>query len=95
VPEELQEVYTNSCTQGQWVELAADLHTATLPSPPAQLAADPPRHYKVRRGDTLSAIARKYSCDDMGSLAKANHLHAPRFELKPGQELKLSGCGRE
>ena len=95
LPEELQDVYTRSCTQGQWVELAADLHTATLPSPPAQLAADPPRHYKVHRGDTLSAIARKYSCDDMRSLARANHLHAPRFELKPGQELKLSGCGTD
>jgi len=98
LPEELQDVYAKSCTQGQWVELAADLHSATLPSPPAQIAraADPsPRHYKVRRGDTLSAVARKYSCDDMHVLAKANHLRAPEYALKPGQELKLSGCGRE
>lgn len=97
LPAELQDVYTQSCTQGPWAELAADLHSATLPSPPAQLAraADPPRRYKVRHGDTLSAIARKYSCDDMRELAKANHLHAPRYELKLGQELKLSGCGRD
>jgi len=97
LPQELQDVYANSCTQGPWVELAADLHSATLPSPPAQLARadDPPHRYTVRHGDTLSAIARKYSCDDVRELAKTNHLHAPRYELRPGQELKLSGCGQD
>ena len=97
VPEELQDSYAKSCTQGAWVDLAADLHAATLPSPPAQIAraVDPPRHYTVRHGDTLSAIARKYSCDEVHSLARTNHLHAPGYELKPGQELKLSGCGKD
>jgi membrane-bound lytic murein transglycosylase D len=94
LPEELQDAYAESCTQGKWAELAADLHAATLPAQLAH-APDPPRHYRVRRGDTLSAIARKYRCDDMRSLARANHLRAPRYELRAGQRLKLSGCGRD
>jgi len=98
LPQQLQGDYAKSCVQGPWVELASDLHAATLPSPPAQLvrAADPPlRRYTVRHGDTLSAVARKFSCDDLRILAKDNHLRAPQYALKPGQELKLSGCGRD
>jgi membrane-bound lytic murein transglycosylase D len=101
LPKTLQDDYAKSCVSGPWVALADDLHSAVLPTPPPQIAqaADPPpphpRHYTVRRGDTLSTIARKYSCDDVRALAKANHLHAPGYALKPGQELSLRGCGRD
>ncbi len=104
LPKVLEDDYTRLCTgNSQWVTLASDLHSAALPVPPPQLVAqagdDPPpprpRRYTVRRGDTLSAIARKYSCDDVRALAKANHLRAPGYALKPGQELTLRGCGRE
>ena len=101
LPKTLEDDYTKSCVDGPWVALAGDLHSAVLPTPPPQMVAqanDPPprsRHYTVRHGDTLSAIARKYSCGDMRALAKANHLHAPHYSLKPGQELTLRGCGRD
>jgi peptidoglycan lytic transglycosylase D len=100
LPQTLEDDYAKSCVGGPWVALADDLHSAVLPTPPAQVAkVDPPpprmRHYTVRHGDTLSSIARKYSCDDVDTLAKANHLHAPRYALKPGQELALRGCGRD
>lgn len=50
------------------------------------------RQHKVERGDTLVSIARKYSCDT-GDLAKANGLKGPRYTVRPGQHLKLRGCG--
>ncbi|MEO6968981.1 MAG: transglycosylase SLT domain-containing protein [Rhodanobacteraceae bacterium] len=72
---------------------------AADPPPPKSVTREParksPRRYTVHRGDTLSSVARKYSCDDMHELARKNHLSAPRYALKPGQELNLSGCGRE
>jgi len=99
LPQLLEDDYAKACTDGKWVALADDLHSAVLPTPPVQVAkADPPprtRHYIVRHGDTLSSIARRYSCDDVGVLAKSNHLHAPRYPLKPGQELTLRGCDRD
>jgi len=49
------------------------------------------RHYKVKRGDTMSEIVRKFDCD-LGDLAQANKLRKPRYALKPGQSLKLEGC---
>jgi len=64
------------------------------PSPaPARAPAKPqPRTYTVRHGDTLSSIARKLQCD-IGDLAKANRLKKPRYAIKPGQTLKVDGCG--
>jgi membrane-bound lytic murein transglycosylase D len=50
------------------------------------------RQHKVERGDTLVSIARRYSCD-VGDLAKANGLKAPRYSVRLGQRLKLQGCG--
>ena len=49
------------------------------------------RGYAVQSGETLTSIARKFQCD-IGELAKANAIGAPRFAIRPGQQLKLDGC---
>ena len=49
------------------------------------------RQHKVERGDTLMSISRKYDCQ-IGELAKANALKAPRYTVRPGQRIKLQGC---
>lgn len=64
---------------------AAPTHATAKPKPK-------PRTYKVQRGDTLSSIARKQQCE-IGELARANGLKKPRYAIKPGQTLKLDGCG--
>ncbi|MEG1679198.1 MAG: transglycosylase SLT domain-containing protein [Stenotrophomonas sp.] len=63
---------------------------APRPAAPARRAA---RSYKVARGDTLGAIANRFQCE-VPALARANGLRAPAYALKPGQSLKLEGCGR-
>ena len=52
----------------------------------------PVRQHRVGRGDTLMLIARKYDCR-IGELAKANSLKAPRYTVRPGQQIRLQGCG--
>ena len=47
--------------------------------------------YKVKRGDTMGEIVRKFDCE-IGDLAHANKLKKPKYALKPGQSLKLEGC---
>lgn len=55
-------------------------------------SAKRPRDYRVQRGETLTAIAQKFQCDT-GDLAKVNRIKGPRFAIRPGQRLKLDGCG--
>jgi membrane-bound lytic murein transglycosylase D len=51
-----------------------------------------PRDYRVQRGETLTVIAQRFQCDT-GELARVNKIKGPRFALRPGQKLKLEGCG--
>src|SRR5690606_11726307 len=56
LPAMLVEVYEQDCVAGPFQELAASLHSSKRPAGP-QL-----RPYVVRRGDTLSSIARSVRC---------------------------------
>ncbi|MEO7433012.1 MAG: transglycosylase SLT domain-containing protein [Dokdonella sp.] len=100
VPQRLEKVYVRDCTGGRWPQLASELHAAAVPAPsPVSLARSsttPSRKgksYVVRKGDTLSTIARKSGCRDASDVAKANGLRAPHYPIKPGQLLKLPDCG--
>ncbi len=59
---------------------------------PAASNAPAQRTHTVRRGETLAAIARKYGCGNAKGLARANGLKAPRFTIRPGQRITLTGC---
>ncbi len=62
------------------------------PEPKGTTKPKPVRQHKVERGDTLVSIARRYSCG-LGDLAKVNGIKGPRYTVRPGQRLKLQGCG--
>jgi membrane-bound lytic murein transglycosylase D len=89
--------YAKSCAAGKWVELASDLHSAAQPvvppSAPAPARDKRPRVYVVRKGDTLDAIARKHGCSGAGELARLNHLKAPDYLVRVGQELRVCTRG--
>src|SRR5690348_13063578 len=93
LPKLLEHAYQRSCVSGKWVALADELQNAQAPQRLA--AADPPapKHYTVRRGDTLSAIARRFHCDGARELAQSNHLRSAS-SLQIGKRLKLEGCTR-
>lgn len=107
--EEISRLYRRWCTAGPRAELAstlvaADATTAivrTGPIEPVRAAADPPparkpvrpKTHRVERGETLNRIAERYDCN-LRELARANKLRAPRYLVRPGQHIKLAGCGR-
>ena len=77
--------------------VATGVPTTVATGQPASVKPEPkkratPRDYKVQRGETLTDVARKFSCDTK-QLGKANGIKAPRYVVKPGQKIKLSGCG--
>jgi membrane-bound lytic murein transglycosylase D len=93
VPTQAATEYAKSCAGGKWAELAADLHSAAAPiTPPAPVREVRSRLYTVHKGDTLDAIARKHGCSSAGELARINHLKAPDYLVRVGQELRV--CSR-
>ena len=96
-------LYDRNCVEGPRAALAqrliqsdagqAIVHAGSQAARPAPAAIAPsrPSHYSVQRGETLSSIARKFQCS-ANTLAKANRIKAPRFSIRPGQNLKLAGC---
>ncbi len=99
VPAVLVAAYERHCLDGALVEMAAELNTARMPvsppSPARQVMAGQPvspgGSHTVRPGESLYGIARKHGCN-MQALARNNNVRGPRYLLRPGQRLSLSGC---
>jgi membrane-bound lytic murein transglycosylase D len=64
---------------------------SALPVAEAPKPKQKQKSYRVRSGETLTAISKKFQCDTR-ELAQANKIKAPRFAIKPGQVLTLEGC---
>jgi len=64
---------------------------AQKPAAKAKPEAKKKKTYRVRSGETLTAISRKFQCDTH-ELAQANKIKAPRYAIHPGQTLTLEGC---
>jgi membrane-bound lytic murein transglycosylase D len=59
---------------------------------PGGIASASGRPYVVKRGDTLAGISRRFGCPSPEALARTNNIAAPRFLIRPNQELRLVGC---
>ncbi|HEU0152637.1 MAG TPA: transglycosylase SLT domain-containing protein [Arenimonas sp.] len=92
VPVAVPPRYQQSCLQGPRAERAIALMAASKPTVPATASRSPTRSYRVRSGDTLSAISRRHDCAGPTQLAKANGLRPP-YVIRAGQSLRLIGCG--
>jgi membrane-bound lytic murein transglycosylase D len=88
--------YQRHCEAGEMLAMSRELHDARPPvPPPAAIArrAAPAGTYVVRNGDSLHAIAKARRCS-VKTLASANGIKAPRYLIRAGQKITLSGCGR-
>jgi len=90
-PKRLVDDYQRWCLAGERLQLAQQFAAASKPTvPPVGIAASA---YRVRRGDSLHGIARRYGCT-VGTLASANGIRAPKYLIRPGQTLQLQSCSR-
>jgi membrane-bound lytic murein transglycosylase D len=90
LPAALMPVYDLQCREGKYADLASSLQAARQPG--RSIATAGGRHYVVRRGDTLASISRRFRCSGPESIARSNNIAAPRYLIKPKQELLLVGC---
>lgn len=100
VPAVLAPAYAARCVDGPLVAMAAELNVARMPvsqpSPARQvMAGQAPSSgaasHTVRRGENLYGIARQHGCN-LQALARNNNVAAPRYLLRVGQRLTLTGC---
>ncbi|HSR66059.1 MAG TPA: transglycosylase SLT domain-containing protein [Xanthomonadaceae bacterium] len=97
---ELQPVPMGAATTPATTVQSAAVQTPPAADPPRAIAAARPQpktrrtpgHYRVQRGETLTAIADRFQCD-LRALARDNALKGPRYAIRPGQRLKLATCG--
>jgi membrane-bound lytic murein transglycosylase D len=87
--------YQRDCEGGPKLAMSRTLHDARPPvAPPvARRAPASAATYVVRKGDSLASIARARRCN-VGALANANGIKKPKYMIRIGQKLRLSGCGR-
>ena len=86
LPATLVPMFDEQCVNGELAMLAARLHDSRDDRRPAS------RIYTVQVGDTLSTIARRNGCPSVQTIARENNINAPRYMIRPGQQLTLTGC---
>lgn len=86
LPAALMQTYDAQCVDAEPAQLAALLHESRDDRRPAS------RIYTVRQGDTLSTIVARNGCPSIQALARENNIGAPRYLIRPGQQLTLTGC---
>jgi len=95
VPKAAVAAFERNCRGGRLVVTAMELHDAKPPVAPAWRAlatAAASRTHVVRRGETLSSIARKFRCSDLRRIAQANRIKAPGYSIRIGQRILVPSC---
>ena len=85
IPKILADTFTMNCQNQQLMKLAQSLHDADFKS--GGLFS-----YRVKQGDSLNKIARKFRCTTRKEIARLNQLKAPRYLIRAGKHLKIPQC---
>ena len=93
LPKQAIPAYERHCKAGPLVETAIELANAKPPvAPPWRAATAAAQTHVVKRGETLSSIARKFKCGDVKRIAAANRIKAPGYAIHVGQKLVVPAC---
>lgn len=86
IPNELKPIYETTCQDTELMALAKQIHEADFPDRPEFT------WYKIKKGDSLSSISRKFKCSSRREIAQLNKLKAPRYLINAGKKLKVPRC---
>ena len=86
IPKILANTFTSNCQDKELMTLAQSFHEADFKGNQGLFS------YRVKQGDSLSRIVRKFSCTSKKEIAKLNHLKAPRYLIRAGKHLKIPQC---
>lgn len=86
IPELLKPVYDSQCHDTALMALAKKIHDADFPETPVFT------YYRIKKGDSLSTISRRFSCASKTEIARLNNIKPPRYLINAGKRLKVPQC---
>lgn len=86
IPKPLAATFERNCKNEDLMALAKSFHDADFRGNTGLF------RYKVRPGDSLSTIARRFRCTSKKEIASLNHIKAPRYLIRAGKHLKIPQC---
>ncbi len=86
IPQQLKNIYDKNCQDNDLMQLAKIIHQADFPDRPEYT------YYRIKKGDSLNSISRKFKCTNQQEIARLNNIKAPRYLINAGKKLKLPKC---
>lgn len=86
IPAVLADTFNTNCKNKDLMQLAQSFHDADFQGTNGVF------NYRVKKGDSLGKIARKFRCTNRKEIARMNRLKAPRYLIRAGKYLKIPQC---
>ncbi|MEZ5496535.1 MAG: transglycosylase SLT domain-containing protein [Gammaproteobacteria bacterium] len=86
IPESLLPVYQTNCQNSEFMKMAKSFHDSDFKNNMVLIS------YRVKQGDSLNKIARKFRCTSKTEIARINKLKAPNYLIRAGKYLKIPQC---
>lgn len=86
IPKLLEATFQSNCQDQEMMKMAQSLHDADFKGNQGLFS------YRVKQGDSLNKIARKFRCTSRKEIARINKLKAPRYLIRAGKHLKIPQC---
>ncbi len=87
IPKILENTYQTNCLNNkELLKLANALHQADFKERQGLFK------YRIKQGDSLGKIARKFKCSSKKEIAHLNNLKPPRYFIRAGKYLKIPQC---
>jgi hypothetical protein len=86
IPQVLLPTFNDKCMNKELMQLAQSLHDSDFKTTQGLF------RYRVKKGDSLSRIVKKFSCTSKKEIARLNHLKAPRYLIRAGKHLNIPQC---
>lgn len=86
IPKVLLQTFEDHCKDNDLMQFARTFHESDFKVQQGYFK------YRVKSGDSLNKIARKFRCTSKQEIAHINKLKAPRYLIRAGKHLKIPQC---
>ncbi len=86
IPITLSEIFDSNCQDKELMAMAKSFHESDFQGNQGLF------RYRVKKGDSLYKIVKKFRCTSKKELARINHLKPPRYLIRAGKHLNIPQC---